>query len=80
MNLPWISLCLDRQCPPHIFKAFDAPDCVETFSGGAFTDEVREVYMELLSRNVSLENCSHVVHTILERLGKLKVGSPFVLL
>ena len=25
MNLPWISLCLDRQCPPHIFKAFDAP-------------------------------------------------------
>ena len=49
-------------------------NCVETFSGGAFTDEVREVYMELLSRNVSLENCSHVVRTILERLGKLKVG------
>lgn len=46
---------------------------IETFKSGKYTDEIRMVYYDLLSMNVSIENCSKVVSTVLENLAKVSV-------
>ena len=44
------------------------------FEDGRYNDDIRKVYYDLLSMNVSIENCQHVVRTVLEKLAKIKVG------
>ena len=44
------------------------------FEDGRYNDEIRTVYYDLLSKNVSIENCRHVVRTVLETFTKRKVG------
>ena len=39
---------------------------------GGYNDEIRTVYYDLLSKNVSIENCKHVVRTVLETFTKRK--------
>ena len=44
------------------------------FEDGRYNDDIRKVYYDLLSMNVSVDNCQHVVRTVLEKLAKIQVG------
>eukprot|EP00112_Aurelia_sp_Birch-Aquarium-sp1_P004505 Seg1510.9 transcript_id=Seg1510.9/GoldUCD/mRNA.D3Y31 product="hypothetical protein" protein_id=Seg1510.9/GoldUCD/D3Y31 len=44
------------------------------FEDGRYNDDIRKVYYDLLSMNVSVDNCQHVVRTVFEKLAKIKVG------
>ncbi len=46
-------------------------DEIKTFCSGNYVDEIRVLYYELLSMNVSIENCDKVVQSILKRLTSL---------
>lgn len=47
---------------------------IQTFMGGKYSDEVREIYYDLLRKNVSVENCGQIIKNVLEKLGGKKVG------
>ncbi|CAH1238084.1 Hypp5516 [Branchiostoma lanceolatum] len=55
-------------------KKFLDSDEVETFEDGKFKDEVRQVYMILLSMDTGLNNIEFIIRTILDKLGGLKCG------
>ncbi len=44
------------------------------FEDERYNDEIMTVYYDLLSKNVSIENCRHVVRSVLEMFTKRKVG------
>ena len=46
----------------------------KTFCNGKHIDEVRIIYYELLSINVSVHNCGNIIPSVLKRLGNLNVG------
>ena len=46
---------------------------VETFRDGMFTDDVREVIMQLLAKQVSMNSVSEVIKIVLEKVAHLKV-------
>ena len=48
-------------------------DYVKTFENGKYTKEVRQVYYELLSMNVSVRNCEKIIRTVLEKLGRRNI-------
>jgi signal recognition particle GTPase len=41
---------------------------------------VREVYAALLSANVGVKNVEHIVRTVLNKLGGVKVGRLFIII
>ena len=41
---------------------------IQLFKNGRYVNEIRMVYYDLLSMNVSIDNCKHVVKTVLETL------------
>ena len=47
---------------------------IKTFCNGKYTDELRMIYYELMSMNVSVHNCGNVIRSVLKRLGNLNVG------
>lgn len=47
---------------------------ISTFEKGKYNDTVREVYAALLSANVGVKNVEHIVRTVLNKLGGVKVG------
>ena len=47
---------------------------IEAFIGGKYSDVVREVYYDLLRKNVSVENCEEIIKNVLEKLGGKKIG------
>ena len=47
---------------------------IKTFCNGKYTDEVRMIYYELMSMNVSVHNCGNIIRSVLKRLGNLNVG------
>ena len=47
---------------------------IQTFMGGKYSDEFREVYYDLLPKNVSVENCGEIIKNVLEKLGGKRVG------
>lgn len=48
-------------------------DEIKTFCNGKYNDEVRILYYELMSMNVSIHNCEKVVRSVLGRLADLKI-------
>ncbi|XP_057300254.1 uncharacterized protein LOC130630693 [Hydractinia symbiolongicarpus] len=46
---------------------------IVTFEGGRYSDEIREVVMELLSLNVSMGKVNDVIKVVLEKLAKKRV-------
>lgn len=46
---------------------------VNSFCNGEYTNEVREVILELLNLNVSAKNASHVIRCVVEKLTSYKV-------
>ena len=54
-------------------RAFDEEQ-IETFMDGRYTNEVRQVYYELLRRNVSVASCGDIIKIVLENLAKRSVG------
>ncbi|XP_078620866.1 uncharacterized protein LOC144887482 [Branchiostoma floridae x Branchiostoma japonicum] len=55
-------------------KQFLDSDEVKTFEDGRFTDEVRQVYMMLLSMDTGLNNVEWIIRTVLQKLGGLRCG------
>ena len=45
-----------------------------TFKGGVYTNEIRHLYMELLSKNVSINNCESVIRSVLYHLAGIDIG------
>ena len=43
-------------------------DMISVFKGGKYNDNVRTLYYDLLSKNVSVENIKCVIETVVERL------------
>ena len=54
-------------------------DVVQTFKGGAYVNEVREVYMEMISKNVSIKDCEGIIRTLLSKLGGMEVDPCYKL-
>ena len=48
-------------------------DYIQTFKDGKFTKEIRMVYYDLLSMNLSVRNCEKVIRCVLEKLGNTVV-------
>ena len=48
-------------------------DYVKTFENRKYTKEVRQVYYELLSMNVSVRNCEKIIKTVFENLGRRNI-------
>lgn len=44
-----------------------------TFENGKYNDTVREVYSALLAANVGVKNVEHIVKTVLNKLGGVKL-------
>ncbi|XP_070546901.1 uncharacterized protein [Ptychodera flava] len=44
-----------------------------TFQDGKYTDSVRQVYYDLLAHNVSIENCTHIVKSVLKNMLNIDV-------
>ena len=49
-------------------------DEVTTFENGRYTNEVREVIMELLNLNVSISKINQVITAVLTKLGSKTIG------
>ncbi|XP_078599248.1 uncharacterized protein LOC144874669 [Branchiostoma floridae x Branchiostoma japonicum] len=47
---------------------------IKTFQDGKFTDEVRHVYMSLLSMDAGTQNIEPIIRTILKKLAGVEVG------
>ena len=47
---------------------------IKTFCNGKYTDEVRMLYYELMSMNVSVHNCGNIIQSVLKRLSNLNIG------
>ena len=47
---------------------------IETFMDGRYSDDIREVYYDLLRKNVGVENCSEIIRTVLQKLTHKTVG------
>ena len=50
-------------------------DFVKNFKDEKYSKEIRMVYFDLLSMNISVRNCEKVIPSVLERLGNIEVGS-----
>lgn len=46
---------------------------IETFSAGKYKDEVRHVYMDLISMGVSINKCKEVIESVLSNLANIEV-------
>lgn len=46
---------------------------IKLFEGGKYKDNVREVYLALLSMNVGVKNVEKIVQTVLEKMASIKV-------
>ncbi|VDI62003.1 Hypothetical predicted protein [Mytilus galloprovincialis] len=46
---------------------------ITTFENGKYNDTVREVYAVLLAANVGVQNVEHIVKTVLNKLGGVKI-------
>ena len=45
---------------------FGKTNTIETFKGGKYSDEIRQVYYEMLCGNVSVDNCGNLFKKILK--------------
>ncbi|XP_065647057.1 uncharacterized protein LOC136076955 [Hydra vulgaris] len=48
---------------------------VEVFEGGKYNDEIRSVYYNLLSKNVSVNNVESVIRTVLQKMVGISCGA-----
>ncbi|XP_065649637.1 uncharacterized protein LOC136078250 [Hydra vulgaris] len=48
---------------------------VEVFEGGKYNDEIRSVYYNLLSKNVSVNNVESVIRTVLQKMAGISCGA-----
>ena len=47
---------------------------IDVFEGGRYNDEIRSVYYELLSKNVSVNNVELVIRTVLQKMAAISCG------
>ena len=52
---------------------FLSDSSVQTFKNGTYSDEIRQVYMDLLANGVSVRNCETVIKTVLTNLTKKEI-------
>ena len=55
-------------------QAFFVDDEIKSFEGGKYTNDVREVYYNLIGKGVAIQNVETVIQTVLKKLAKKKVG------
>jgi hypothetical protein len=48
---------------------------IDVFEGGRYNDEIRTVYYDLLSKNVSVNNVESVIRTVLQKMAGISSGS-----
>ena len=58
---------LSEELQERVAAAFEN-DVIDVFQGGKYNDEIRTVYYELLSKNVSVNNVESVIRTVLSKL------------
>ncbi|XP_065673357.1 uncharacterized protein LOC136090527 [Hydra vulgaris] len=54
---------------------FFEKNVIDVFEGGRYNDEIRSVYYDLLSKNVSVNNVESVIRTVLQKMAGISCGT-----
>ncbi|XP_065647103.1 uncharacterized protein LOC136076967 [Hydra vulgaris] len=54
---------------------FFEKNVIDVFEGGRYNDEIRSVYYDLLSKNVSVNNVESVIRTVLQKMVGISCGT-----